>query len=64
MPTPRIYNKHTCSCGMPFSTLRLLNSHYQLYPSHKIIDNDIVMQETDSIISSDNTRKLFYNLYP
>lgn len=64
MPTPRIYNKHSCTCGMPFANLRLLASHHQIYPSHKIVDTDfamedteVEMQDTESPILSENTRK-------
>lgn len=59
MPTPFIYNRHTCSCGMPFSSLRLLKSHYQLRPSHKITDTDTVMEEAEQVIVSSSARKLY-----
>ena len=70
MPTPRIYNKHSCTCGVPFSSLRLLNSHHQIYPSHKMVNTDIVMedaetpmQEAESPIPSENTRKCYGCIY-
>ena len=56
MPTPNVYNKYTCSCGLPFSSLRLLNSHYQRFENHKNMNRDIVMQEVKA-----NTGKLNLN---
>ncbi|KAI8079549.1 uncharacterized protein B0P05DRAFT_571478 [Gilbertella persicaria] len=56
MPTPKVYNKYTCSCGLPFSNLRLLNSHYQRYESHRKADIDIVMEEaeSDSVLTTES----------
>lgn len=59
MPTPIIYNKHICSCGIPFSSYRLLNSHYQKFQNHRMVDTDIVMEEAEDSTSSDDIRKLY-----
>ncbi|KAG2192344.1 hypothetical protein INT47_003837 [Mucor saturninus] len=40
---------------MSFSSLRLLNSHYQRYPDHRVVDTDVIMQEAELPSSSVNT---------
>jgi hypothetical protein len=47
---------------MPFPNMRLLNSHYQKYESHRNADPDIIMQDVEHEFSNQVDRKYIHNV--
>lgn len=53
MSTYKIFNKYVCICGMPSPNQRLMKSHLQRNPSHRLIAEDVIMEETSNPVTGE-----------